>query len=120
MLGVTARDPLTFTALVELLDRIGAGRVKQPEPRPGAADIRDNQRFRHQIGQAVDRINTCCCRIHGNGRGCLDGKAAREYAEGAERSLLVLAEQTVAPVDDSLHGLVPRHACSPLRSYQPP
>jgi hypothetical protein len=34
--GAGARDPLTLSTLVKLLDRIGAGRVKQPEPRPGA------------------------------------------------------------------------------------
>src|SRR3954462_14611138 len=113
---MTARDPLTLTALVELLDRAGVSRVDQPEPRFGAANIRDDQRFRYQIGQAVDRIGARCRRIHGNDRCRLTGKAAREYAEGAEEPLLVLAEQSIAPVDDNLHGPVSWHGCSALRA----
>src|SRR4051812_11654127 len=113
---MTARDPLTLTALIELLDRVGVSRVEQPEPRFGAANIRDDQRFRHQIGQAVDRMGARCRRIHGNDRSRLTGKAAREYTEGAEEPLLVLAEQTVAPTDDNLHGPMPRHDGSALRS----
>ena len=57
VLGVAARDPFALAALVKLLDRVGAGGVEQPEPRSGAADIGDDQRFRHQIGQPVYRID---------------------------------------------------------------
>ena len=62
-IGVTARDIPALTAFVELLDRVGAGRVEQPETRFGATDIRDDQRFRHQIGQAVDRL-ACLSLLH--------------------------------------------------------
>jgi hypothetical protein len=67
-------------------------------------------------GQAVDRSDVCCRCIHGNGRGCLNRRAAGEYAESTKEPLLVLAKQTVAPVDDRLHGSVARHGCSALRS----
>ena len=53
VLGVAVRERFTLVALVKLLDRISAGGVKQPKPRCGATDIRDDQGFRHQIGQAV-------------------------------------------------------------------
>src|SRR5580704_5262306 len=52
VLGVAAGESFALAARTNLLDRVGAGRVEQPEPRFGAADIRDKQRFGHQIGQA--------------------------------------------------------------------
>jgi len=42
-----------------------------------------------------------------------------ESAERAEKSLLVLTEQTVAPVDDGPHGPVPRHSGPALRPQHP-
>ena len=51
--GVASREGFALAALVEPLERVGAGRLEEPEPRFGAADIRDDQRFRHQIGQAA-------------------------------------------------------------------
>ena len=118
VLGVAARDPFALAALVELLDRVGAGRVEQPEPRFGAADIRDDQRFRHQIGQAVYRIDARLCCIHRHGSGSLDRKAAGKDAESPEEPLLVLAQQTVAPIEDGPHRPVPRHCRAAPRLQQ--
>jgi hypothetical protein len=118
--GVAERDPVALAALVKLFDRVAAGRVEQPEPRFSAADICDDQRFCHQISQAVDRIDLCPCYIHSHGCGSLDGKAAREEAESPEEPLLVLAQQTVAPIDNGSHRSVPRHrrATPPLQQQQ--
>ena len=54
--GMALCDPFSLAILIKFLQREGAGRVEQPEPRFGATDIRDDQRFRHQIDQEVDRI----------------------------------------------------------------
>ena len=83
---------LPLAALVELIDRIGAGRIEQVEPRFSAADIRDDQGFRHQTGQAVYRIAPCVCWIDGHGCDSLDRKATDKYAESPEKQLLVLAQ----------------------------
>jgi hypothetical protein len=115
---VTARQSFALAAHVKLLDRVGAGGDKQPEPRFGAAAIRDDQRFGHQIAQAVDRINVRLCRIQNHGCGCLDRKAAGKDAESPEKQLLIFAQQTVAPIDDGPHCLVPRQCFAAPRSQQ--
>ena len=102
-----ARESAALAAFVELFDREGAGRFEQPETRFGATDIRDDQRFRHQIGQAVDRLAACRCRVYHHRCGRLDRKAARKYTESPEEKLLILAQQAVAPIDDGPHRSVP-------------
>ena len=92
ILGVAAREPFALAAHAKLLDCVRAGRVKQPEPRFGAADIRDNQRFRHQIGQTVYRIDACICCVPSDICSSLDRKAASEDPKGSEELLLVLAQ----------------------------
>jgi hypothetical protein len=115
--GVPTRDLFSLAAPVKLLDHIGAGRVEQTEPWTGAADIRDDQRLPHQIGQPVYHIDTAVSCIHGHGCGSLDRKAAGKDAKHPEEQLLVLAQQTVAPVDDGPHRAVARH-CSTARRRQ--
>ena len=118
MLGVAVRDLFALAALIELLDRVGAGRVEQPEPRFSAADIRDDQGFRHQIGQPVYRLGRWVCCIEGHRCGSLDSKAASKDAKRPEEPLLVLAQQVVAPIDDGPHGPMPRHRCATPRRQQ--
>ena len=83
-----ARSP----AFLELLQRVGAGRVEQPEPRFRPTDIGGDQRFRHQIDQTFNRTDVCCRRVNGNGRGGLAGKAAREYMPSARKNRLLYSD----------------------------
>ena len=76
VLRVPASMHFPFACFAEFLERVGAGRVEQPEPWFGAANIRDNQRFRHQVGQKVYSIDACGSRIHGHRRGAIGGEAA--------------------------------------------
>ena len=91
ILGVAARDRFALSAPLNLLDRVGTGGVEQPEPWLGAADIRDNQGFRHQAGQTVYRIDACRRWVQCHRGGRLDREAAGKDAERPEEVLLVLA-----------------------------
>jgi hypothetical protein len=90
VLGMAARDPFALAARIKLLELIGPGRIEQSKPRIGAADIHHDQRFRHQIGQAVDCISARCCRIHGNGRSRLAGSGGRPGGQSCRIILKVL------------------------------
>src|SRR5216683_3265554 len=96
--SVAACDRFALAALVEPLERVGASRFEQPEPRSGSAQIRGDQRFRNKIGQAVYGIHACVCSFHSHGRGGIDRKAATEDPESPKKQLLVVAQQTVAPI----------------------
>ena len=59
-----------------------------------------------------------CLLIHSHGYGSLDRKDASKDAETPEEPLLVLAQQTIAPVDDGPHSPVPRQCCAARRPQQ--
>ena len=83
----------------------------------GAADIRHDQRFCHQIRQAVYRIDARLYRIE-NHRGVVDRKGASKDSERPEEALLVLAQQAVTPIDDGPHCPMPEHRRAALRPQQ--
>ena len=89
--GVAARDTFAVAARIKLLDCIGASRVEQPEQRFRAANIRDDQGFGHQIGQAVYRLDARRRWVQRHRGGCLDREAAGKDAERPQEPLLVLA-----------------------------
>ena len=70
---------------------------EQPEPRFGAANIRDDQRFRYQVSQKVHSIDACGTLIHGHRRSGLGGEAAGKDTKSPEDSPHVIAQQTVTP-----------------------
>jgi hypothetical protein len=52
--GMVARDRFQLAAVAELFERVGPRRVKQAVARDGAVDLRRDERFRDQAGNAVD------------------------------------------------------------------
>ncbi len=108
----------TFAAFRQLFEGIGACGFTQTETRNGGVEVHGDQRFCDQIGEALDDILRREIGIRCNPRRRFKIESTGKNADPAEQQLLVLAQQTVAPVEDCPNGLVPRHRPAMSRSQQ--
>jgi hypothetical protein len=93
---MASREHLTFAALGELVECIGARRVEQPEARLGVARIRRDQRFCDQLHHVVDDLAFWVGRIGGDGAGGVEREAASKDRQATQNRLLDLGQQAIA------------------------
>ena len=106
--GVPAGDARRFTAVGELLHRIGPGGVQQAIACRGAIRPRRNQRLGDELLQRLhDAIGRLALLARDRSR-ALQRERSGEDGETTKNDPLALADQTIAPVQRRTERLMPR------------
>src|SRR5271166_4414503 len=109
-------DSATFSEFVE---GIGARGLQQPQTRFGIAHIRSDQRLRDQFRHLNDDFAFGVGDIGGDGACGVKRKTAGEDGEAAQKPLLGLGQQPIAPFKRGAQGTVPRNGRAATFGQQP-
>jgi len=108
VVAVPVAQLILLTELGELLGAVLPDRVEQAVARDGAVDLRRDQRFRDQIGKAVDDFRRRDLRACHDRTGRLQAEHTSKDRQATQDRALGLGQQLVAPVERRPQRLVPR------------
>ncbi len=111
--GMPSCDRISFSALVETIERVRAYRLQEAIPKLVACPYRGKQRLFDERRKAIQRVFT-----HDGDRG-VERKGSAEDSEASEDGALARLEKVVAPVDERPQRLLARRFVSRCACQQP-
>ena len=114
---MTSRRRVELAGLNELFERISPGRFEQPIAYCRVAEVRGHERFRDQVGNAIDDVPPCNLVIRRYRTSGLQREAAGENCQTTQHHALGLGQQLVAPVKRRSQRLMTRQ-CGPAAARQ--
>ena len=113
-----ARNRGQLAAFGQLLERIAARRLEQAIAGDGAADIRRDQRLRHEIDDAVDDLRGAGLIFARRRDRGLQGEAAGKNGQATQHQARAVVEQVMAPIERGAQRLMSRQRGAPTAGEQ--